>query len=342
MLDSPPPYTPWPSIWTRVLNWVRPRLSVAVKDLRPEAKYVQNTLSAVNDIRFCEKLFDDWMTELDKVMSNSKKPDKRERQLRLYLGPLKEHAGLCSNATNAILQCHVRFASLMAQRIDDVSKSHYNLKFHDSETKRLANDISEASRSLSINVTKMKHDLNSFVSVLEEVQVTVKKQRSLVKRILGWLKSVLKAIARIFATFGPPISAVLLCSPEPSLQMLAFAVSALGKAATILCAADSGAFLEHIILPYKDRSDRLFDAEPQGGNERESLDSVIRFLKETVPMEAQTARETLERFDDALYVMGVERHMRAGRRVTLYGPDPAAVAKEWRDVAKQYRCCLMT
>jgi len=103
--------------------------------------------------------------------------------------------------------------------------------------------------------------------------------------------------------------------------MLAFAVSALGKAATILCAADS---------------------EPQGGNERESLDSVIRFLKETVPMEAQTARETLERFDDALYVMGVERHMRAGRRVTLYGPDPAAVAKEWRDVAKQYRCCLMT
>jgi hypothetical protein len=103
---------------------------------------------------------------------------------------LKEDAGKCSNtaATNKILQCHVRFASLMAQRIDDASESQYNSRYDDSETTRIANDISEASRSLSINVTDMMNNLDSFVSVLEEVQVTVKKEPSLVERILGWLK----------------------------------------------------------------------------------------------------------------------------------------------------------
>jgi hypothetical protein len=35
--------------------------------------------------------------------------------------------------------------------------------------------------------------------------------------------------------------------------------------------------------------------------------------------------------------MGLERHMREGRRVTLFGPDPAAVAKKWRDAAEQYK-----
>jgi primosomal protein N'' len=117
---------------------------------------------------------------------------------------------LCSNAANKILQRHVRFASLMAQRIDDASKSQYNLKYDYSETTRLANDISEASRSLSIYVTDMKDNLDKFVSVLEEVQVTVKKEPSLAERILGWLKYLFKAIARILATVCPPISALLL------------------------------------------------------------------------------------------------------------------------------------
>jgi hypothetical protein len=57
-------------------------------------------------------------------------------------------------------------------------------------------------------------------------------------------------------------------------------------------------------------------------------------------MEAQTAHEKLEHFDEALHIMGLESCMRAGRRLTLYGPDPAAVAKEWRDVAKQYQSVL--
>jgi hypothetical protein len=73
-------HTPSLSLWTLVPNWVRPHSSVAdtvedprqdvavaVEDLRPRANYVQTTLTAVNDIRFCEKLFaDNWMTELDK------------------------------------------------------------------------------------------------------------------------------------------------------------------------------------------------------------------------------------------------------------------------------------
>jgi hypothetical protein len=35
--------------------------------------------------------------------------------------------------------------------------------------------------------------------------------------------------------------------------------------------------------------------------------------------------------------MGLESQMRAGRRLTLSGRDPTAVAEEWRDVAKEYR-----
>jgi hypothetical protein len=87
-------HTPSPSIWTRALNWVYDlgvvvahedqrlggvlenlqqaaegaSVPVAVEDLRPRAKYVQITLAAVYDIRFCEKLFNDWMAELDKCV----------------------------------------------------------------------------------------------------------------------------------------------------------------------------------------------------------------------------------------------------------------------------------
>ncbi|KAF8497558.1 hypothetical protein F5888DRAFT_297648 [Russula emetica] len=328
---SPSPYTPSPSIWTRVLNWVHdlgvaaaleyllPGIAVPVEDLRPRAKYVQITFAAVYDIRFCEKLFDDWVTELDKVKSGSEKPDERERLLRFHLGLLKEDAGWCSNATNVILQYHVRFASLMAQRIEDASNSQYNFTYDDSETTRLANDIREAADSLSIYVTEMKSDLDSFVSFLEEVQVTMEMEPSLAEKILGWLKYLFKAIARILASVCPPISALLLHSAEPKVQKSAFFVSTLGEAAATFFTVDP---------------------EPQEGKESENLDSVILFLKRIVPREAQTAQKKLERFDEALYIMGLESRMRAGRRVTLYGPDPAAVAKEWRDVAKQYQSVL--
>ena len=103
--------------------------------------------------------------------------------LRFYLGRLKERAGLCSNATNEILQYHVQFASLMAQRIDDASESQYDLMDDDLETTRLAKDIRKASSSLSTNVERMTYELESFVSTLERVQVTMQKEQSLAKRI---------------------------------------------------------------------------------------------------------------------------------------------------------------
>jgi hypothetical protein len=224
----------------------------------------------------------------------------------------------------------------MAQRIADSSKSQYNLKYDDSETTRLANDIKEASHLLSINVTNMMHNLDSFVSVLEEVQVAVKKEPLLAERTLGWLKSLFKAIASIIATVCPPVPA-LLPSAEPKRQI---PVSTLAEGAATFCTADPGAFLEHIIIPCKDRSDRLFDSGPQEGKESESLDSLMLFLREIVPRQAQNAQKKLGQFDEALYIMGLESRMRAGRRVTLYGPDPGAVAKEWHDVAKQYQLAL--
>ena len=134
---------------------------------------------------------------------------------------------------------------------DDASKSKFKLKYDDSETTRLASDIRETSRSLSIYVTKMRDILHSFVSALENVEVTVKKKLSLAEWILEWLKSLFRAITRIFATFCPAISA-LLHSADLKVQKTAFDVSTLRKAATTFCAADSGALLEHTILPCKD------------------------------------------------------------------------------------------
>ena len=67
---------------------------------------------------------------------------------------------------------------------------------------------------------------------------------------------------------------------------------------------------------------------------------MLLFLKEIVPKEAQTAQNRLERFDDVLFVMGLEERMKTGQQVVLYGRDPAAVAKEWRDVAKKYQSVL--
>jgi hypothetical protein len=200
-------------------------------------------------------------------MSDTEKPDERERLLRFYLGLLKEEAGWCSNATNEILQCHVRFASLMAQRIDDASKSQYNLTYDDSETTRLAKDISEASRSLSINVSKMMCNLGSFVSVLEEAQVTVKKEPSLVERILGWLKYLFKVIARILATVCPPIPA-LLPSAKPKAQKSGPPASTLREAAAKFCTADPGVFLVHIACK---RRTELIDSLMQNPRRGKSL-----------------------------------------------------------------------
>ena len=45
-------------------------VAVPVEDLRPKPKYAQITFAAVYDIRFCEKLFDQWMTELNKCVAN--------------------------------------------------------------------------------------------------------------------------------------------------------------------------------------------------------------------------------------------------------------------------------
>ena len=180
--------------------------------------------------------------------SKSKKQDERERSLRFYLWHLKEGTRKCSIETDAILKCHVRFASLMAKRIDDAVGSQYNLKCGDySEMVGLANDISAAADSLSKCVTKMRDNLNSFVSVLEGIQVTVKKKPSLVKRILRWLKSLFSVIVKVIAAVCPLISLLI----QPANPAAALIVSALGEAAAIICAVmmGLGAFFQDIILP---------------------------------------------------------------------------------------------
>ena len=43
---------------------------VPVDDLRPRFKTVQITLDAIEDIRFCGKLFDKWTTKLNECVAN--------------------------------------------------------------------------------------------------------------------------------------------------------------------------------------------------------------------------------------------------------------------------------
>ena len=180
----------------------------------------------------------------DNSVAISKKPDERERFLRFYLGQLRENAGLCSRATNVILQGHVQLSYLMAQRMDDMSSSQFmGLNYDDSETTRLANDISQASRELSLYVTRMNDNLNSFVSTVEKIQET-RKEQTLVEWILEWLKSLFKALARIFVTFGPIITPFL-HSIAPNASWVEPAASTLYVAARTFCIATSSAFLEH-------------------------------------------------------------------------------------------------
>lgn len=68
---------------------------------------------------------------------------------------------------------------------------------------------------------------------------------------------------------------------------------------------------------------------------------MLLLLKKTIPREAQNAEQALARFDEALFIMGLEEQMiKTGRRVALGGPDTAAIAEEWMKVAEQYRSML--
>ena len=160
--------------------------------------------------------------------------------LRSCLAPLKEWAGLCSDATNEILQYHVLFASLMAQQIDEASKSQYDLNYDGplADTTKLAKDIRNASNSFTTFVERMTNELESFVSALEKVQVTAQKEQSLARRI-----------ATIFATLSPSILGTVRYHPDPKIRGSKLANTALGQAASEFCRVDSGAFLEHIMLP---------------------------------------------------------------------------------------------
>jgi hypothetical protein len=69
----------------------------------------------------------------------------------------------------------------------------------------------------------------------------------------------------------------------------------------------------------------------------ESFDSVIIFLKETVPNEAREALDKLRLLYQALKIM---ENMRVGLHVDLSGLDAASVAEEWHYAAKQYQSAL--
>jgi len=271
-------------------------------------------VSAAKDIRLCEEIFDGWATHLDKV--RGERPDERERDVRHYIVCLRQDASQCSETTDKILWCHAQFARLMAREIDGATKSGPKALDCGMDTKGLANYISAASRSLSQNIAKMNSDLESFVSYLKKMQVKEEK-KSMARRILGWLKLFFKALAGIFA-LGTCI-APLLKTVAPGVDLIAPAASALSLAAAELC----------------QMADESLEAR-----EAQSIESVLLFLKNTVPKEARAAQESLARFDAALLLMTLEENMTRGRLLAFSRPDSAAIAQEWRDVANRYQSAL--
>ena len=233
-----------------------PAVGVPIDQLRPDPSYVQLILGAVYDIRICQEIFDGWAAQLDKCVwqkndlvkhdlqltrSNrlsSEKFEERERVIRHHLTLLREDVGWCSRATDAILLCHAQFAYLMAQRIDDASRSWLKGLKYGQDTTKIANDINKASRALSQHVTQMQENLKSFVSALEKMEV--RKKSSMARRILGWLKHLFNALASIFA-LGSFVSPFL-HSVAPGVSLIAPAASALWKAAAAFCGAASGMF----------------------------------------------------------------------------------------------------
>ncbi|KAH9077658.1 hypothetical protein EDB83DRAFT_2514368 [Lactarius deliciosus] len=284
-----------------------PAVGVPIEQLTPDPTYVQLILSAVYDIRICQEIFDGWAAQLDKLQF-----EERVRVLRHHLTLLREDVGYCSRATDAILLCHAQFAYLMAQRIDDASRSWRKGLKYGQDTTRLANDINQASRLLSQHVEHMQGNLELFVSALEKMEV--EKTSSKARRILGWLKHLFNALASIF-----DISSFVL--PGPFLRPVAHAASTLSRAAAAFCGQAS---------------------EIRAGKESESIESVLLFLKDIVPKEAHIAQKSLSRFDEAVLVTGLEARMKTGRRVALRGPNPdlTAVAQEWRKIAKQYQLAM--
>ena len=236
-----------------------PAVGVPIDQLSPDPSYVQLILGAVYDIRICQEIFDGWAAQLDKCVAkkktrscnrfrsltdkvgnrlNSEKFEERERVIRHHLTLLREDVGWCSRATDAILLCHAQFAYLMAQRIDDASRSWLKGLKYGQDTTRLANDINKASRALSQHVTQMQENLKSFVSALEKMEV--RKKSSVARRILGWLKHLFNALASIFA-LGSFVSPFF-HSVAPGVSLIAPAASALWKAAAAFCGAASGVF----------------------------------------------------------------------------------------------------
>jgi len=124
----------------------------------------------------------------------------------------------------------------MAWQIEGASQSRPTGLDYGTDTRKLANVIATASRSLSQNIVKMKSDLDLFVSYLERMQV--KKEQSTAHRILGWLKLLFNALAGIFA-LGSSIAPVLR-PVAPGVDFIAPAASVLCVAAAKLCEIATG------------------------------------------------------------------------------------------------------
>jgi len=85
----------------------------------------------------------------------------------------------------------------------------------------------------------------------------------------------------------------------------------------------------------KKASEKLEEYEP------ETVDSVLRFLKKTIPEEAREVREVLAQFDEAFVVRGLEEYMERVCTTELPRHELAVIAQEWSTVSGRYESMLI-
>ncbi|KAI0267423.1 hypothetical protein BC834DRAFT_871237 [Gloeopeniophorella convolvens] len=161
-------------MWT-VRNWM-PAVAVAPHELQPDNRHYLAIARATADIHLCREMFSGWKAELAKA--ESKKYKDIESRLFQQLDTLEDDINSAMRASENIVLHHAKFAQLTAQRIETAAESSSRALEIRPETSMLAEEIANASRGLSMHMSRMRANLRHFVETLEQVEDVREREKN--------------------------------------------------------------------------------------------------------------------------------------------------------------------
>jgi hypothetical protein len=322
-----------------------PAVGVPIDQLSPDSSYVQLILGAVYDIRICQEIFDGWAAQLDKCVPTIFQcvsfVQVEQTQFREIRGtrarapaspessPRRRGLVFACDRPDPSLPCTVRLSDGAEDRprVEVVVEGPEVRPRHDETRERYQQGFPRAFPARRANAGELEivrvgagedggaEELNGETD-LGVVEAPVQRAR---EYLCAWVVCI--PLPKLRRARRRPDLACCVCSLESSCRIL------------------WGGGIRYVSFRIYMEVIRFRRLEIGAGSESESIESVIRFLKDVVPKEAQTAQKSLARFDEALFVMGLEVQMKTGRRVALRGPNSnlSEVAEEWRKIAKQYQ-----